>query len=118
MSGFPASVIRFSPRSNDLRWLLKLDAICFVPARHVRQNHSVAFVKAIENLNRIHRFTSYLNGHAHSVPAVRVELKQTDRAVFLSECGAPHIEDVVQPFQVDGSVHTQIRTGSPLKFAS
>ena len=43
----------FASRS-EVFYLLKLDAVCFVPARHVGEDHGIAFVKALEDLNRVH----------------------------------------------------------------
>ena len=35
-------------------------------------------------------------------------LEQTHRAVVLAERRTPHIEDVVQPFELDRAVHAQV----------
>src|SRR4029077_4967095 len=63
-------------------------------------------------LNRVHRSAPYLDRNADAALAVRIKLEQTDCAVFLSECRASDIENVVEPFQINRPVHTQIRTSS------
>src|SRR5450631_1835654 len=83
----------------ELRSLLQTDAIRLIPTRHVGEDNGVALVQAFENLNRIHGFPSHLYGHTRRFFAVRIQLEQTDRAVFLPKRGTPHIENVVHAFQ-------------------
>src|SRR5580698_1529858 len=61
------------------------------------------------HLNRIYGGSSYLHRHAQSALPVRAQLEQTDGAVLLPERWATDIEHVVQSFQIDGSVHTEVR---------
>src|SRR5208337_712903 len=120
MSGCPASVIAdslvfFSSLVCSIR-LLKPDAIRVIPTRHVGQDNSISLVQPFHYLDRIHRGSSNLYWHAQSPLPIRAQSKQTNRAILLPECWTADIEHVVQPFQIDGSVHTQVRPRPPGQF--
>src|SRR5437764_12974737 len=75
-------------------------------------------MEAFDNLDRIHRGASDFYRHARSALAVSAELKQANGAAFLTERRTAHVENVVQSFQINRSIDTQIRSCAFRKFSS
>ena len=78
----------------------------------------VALVQAFHDLDRIHRRPPYLHRHTNCIVSIRIEFEKADRAVLLAECRTPHVQNVVQLFQVDGAVHAQVGPRALRQFAS
>src|SRR5689334_4829951 len=92
--------------------LIQTDLRVLVLSRHVGQNHLIAYLQTIQNLNRIHRAPAQLYGNARSSLAIRIQLEQANGTVRLAENGPADIDHVAQPLDLDGAVHTQIGHGA------
>ena len=68
-------------------------------------------------LNRIHRSSPDFDGNTNRFMPIGAELEKTDRTVLLPERRPSHVQDVVQTFQVDRAIHTQVGPRSLGKFA-
>src|SRR5438034_4204002 len=100
----PSSLISTCPLSAMLRLLFAFEVCLFqsnpvvcVVRRHVRQNHLIADFEAREDFHRVDRAAAQLDLRALGVDAVGIDLEQPDDALFLTEGGAAHVEDVVEP---------------------
>src|SRR5438874_998170 len=90
--------------------LLEPYAVIVVPARHIREDDLIAFLQSTENFHGVYRATSELYLDTICILGVRLELKHTDRALFLTECGAANIQHIGQALKVDRAIDAQVRT--------
>src|SRR5882724_3389861 len=98
--------------------LIKPDTVSVIGARHVGQNYRVAFAQAFNNLDRVHGGAANLYGDTNRAFAIRIKLEQADRAVFLASRRAANGENVVEMFQINGSIDAKVGSRSLGEFPS
>src|SRR5580698_6382068 len=91
---------------------VQFDSVVLVVLRHVRENHTVSHYKAVLDLDGIHRAAPESHLHFVGVLAVGLELKECNSAVFLAEYRAADEHHIVQLFQLDGAIDTEIGAGA------
>src|ERR1039457_3841522 len=92
--------------------LVQFYSLVGVPSRHIRQDHPVAHIQPAFHLDSIHRSAAERHLHAIGVLALRLHLEQANFAIRLPEHRPAHVDHSVEPHQLDGSIHAQIRTGA------
>src|SRR5581483_1987531 len=88
--------------------LIQTNFRVLILGRHIGQNHLIPYLKTIQDLDRIDRAPAQLHSDAGGSSAVRIQLEQTDGAVWLAENRASDIDHIAQPFDFNGSIDTEI----------
>src|SRR5690348_1831436 len=88
--------------------LLDSYAVGIVERRHVRDDHAVADVQAVLDLDRIDRRASEADGDARRFALVGNDLEDPDRAVRLAEARPRDVHDVVEALELDRAVDGEI----------
>src|SRR5258708_27058535 len=88
--------------------LIKTDTVSVIGARHIGQNYRVAFAQAFNNLDRVHGGAPNFYGNTNRAFAIGIKLKQADRAIFLAGRRTANGENVVEMFQINGSIDAEV----------
>src|SRR5690606_7441139 len=88
-----------------------------VPLGHVGQDDDVALLEPATDLDRVHRVTAELYGHAVGVAEVRCDLEHADRGLGVAERRPSDEQDVGQALDLDRAVHRQVRPGAGRQLA-
>src|SRR5262249_49403796 len=96
------------PRGRQGPPLPQANAIELIVGRHVGQHHLVANPESGQYFDGVYRALSELHLRALGV-AVLGDLEEADDALLLAESWTANIDHVVQPLELDGPVHAQIR---------
>src|SRR5687768_9034598 len=86
------------------------NSLVVVHRRGIRENHLVSLVQPAHYLDRADGLTPKTYGRAHSFAAIRRQTEYPDGLLSLSERRPPHMQNIVEAFQLNGSVHAEIRT--------
>src|SRR5687767_12303911 len=92
------------------RQLTNKNSLVVVHRRSIRENHLVSLVQPAHYLYRADGLTPKTYGRAHSFAAIRRQTEYPDGLLSLSERRPPHMQNIVEAFQLNGSVHAEIRT--------
>src|SRR5437588_12655779 len=80
------------------------DAVGVGHAGHVGEDDFVAFFEPVQDLDGIHRRAAKLDVGSHRFCAIVDDLKEVHGGVLGAIHGASDIENVVQPFDLDGGI--------------
>src|SRR5947199_1241427 len=94
------------------RALVQSDLLEAILRRGVRQDHLVAGLQSLDDLDGVDRHAADLDGSPGRGLAILVELEQLDLAVRRPEARAADEEHVLQPLDLDRAVHREVRTGA------
>src|SRR6266513_4926883 len=88
--------------------LVQPNAIAGIPCAGIGENDLVARLKTALNFNRVDRALAKFHRRAHSFRAAANQFEHTHGVVLLTEGWPAHINDVIEVFELDCSVHAQI----------
>src|SRR6516164_2038654 len=86
------------------------NAIVGIPIAHIGKDDHVARVEALQYLNRVDRSAAKLDIDANCFRAVTGELEKADSGFGLAMNRPADIEHVLEIFEFDGAVDSEIRT--------
>src|SRR5581483_867770 len=74
---------------------LNLDSVKSVPGRHIRKDHGVGGLEALENLNVVPARAPKFNTNANSFRAVVNDLQQRTLSICVCICWASNVKNVI-----------------------
>src|SRR5947199_9469 len=87
---------------------IQLHSVMSIPGGHIGEDYLVADVQSLGHFHRAHRRPAEFDGHADGRSAALDDLEQADGAIGLALDGTSHVEDIRQPFELDGAVDAEI----------
>src|SRR6266487_6031732 len=88
--------------------LVQTNPVVCVPCTSIREDDLISGLKTIQDLNGIHGALAELYRSARRFRGAVDELEHADGVVLLSECWPAHVNDVIQMFELDRSIDTEI----------
>src|SRR5215469_10027274 len=79
-----------------------------IPRAGVGKNYLIPRLEPVYDLNGVHRAFAQLHRSTHSFRTAVDQLEHSHGVVFLAESRTPYVNDVVQMFELDGSVDAEI----------
>src|ERR1019366_4378457 len=104
----PLSIVIY-PFYESRETLVQLNSVVTVVGRHIREYHLVSHLESVLDFDGIHRTAPQHHLHLVGVLAVRLHLEELNRALLLPENRPSDKYHIVQPLQLDGAIHAQIR---------
>jgi len=88
------------------------DPVVTIQRRGIRNNHPVAFFKAVENLDSADGIAPEFDARAYRLGPIGCQHKHADGLVCLSESRPSDFQYIREPFQFDSAVNAQIGTSA------
>src|SRR5688572_18375343 len=95
---------------SQISQLANKNSLVVVHRRGIRENHLVSLVQPAHYLYRADGLTPQTDRRAHSFATIRRQTEYPDGLLSLSERRPPHVQNIVKAFELNGSVHAEIRT--------
>src|SRR6266436_8184715 len=92
--------------------LVQTNPVVCVPCTSIREDDLISGLKTIQDLNGIHGALAELYRSARRFRGAVDELEHADGVVLLSECRPAYVDNVIQMFELDGSVNAEIGPGA------
>src|SRR5438876_12419164 len=87
---------------------IQSNSIVCVPCTSIREDDLISGLKTVQDLNGVHGALAELYRSARRFRGAVDELEHADGVVLLSECRPAHVNDVIQMFELDRSIDTEI----------
>src|SRR4051794_9799779 len=109
MSGCEPLSIVIYPFYESREMLVQLNSFVTVVGGHIGEDYLVSNFESVLDLDGVYCALAQRHLDLIRVLPVRLQLKELNGAVLLSEYRAPDEYYVIEAFQFDGSVHAEIR---------
>src|SRR6266478_807215 len=91
---------------------IQSNSIVRVPCTSIREDDLISGLKTVQDLNGVHGALAELYRSARRFGGAVDELEHADGVVLLSECRPAYVDNVIQMFELDGSVNAEIGPGA------